>query len=66
MQRAYDCDLVLVHDDDLKRIDGIGEGSVRGYFIINYHLVLPMLAVIRIPSTRSGNGSPPDVQHRDT
>jgi hypothetical protein len=30
MQRALDCDMVLVHDDDLRRIDGIGEGTVSG------------------------------------
>lgn len=33
MQQADDCDLVLVHDDDLKIIDGISEGTVCGHFI---------------------------------
>ena len=34
-QRAHECDMVLVHDDDLERISGItsSEGSVSGYFI---------------------------------
>jgi len=64
-QRACDCDLVLVHDDDLERIDGISEGSVSGHLIINY-IVLLMLAVTRIPRIRSGDGPPPRFRHRDT
>jgi hypothetical protein len=51
--------MVLVHDDDLERIDGIGEGGVSGYLIINY-IVPPMLAVTRITPTRSGDGPPPE------
>jgi hypothetical protein len=65
MQRAYDCDLVLVHDDDLQRIDEIGEGSVSGHLFINY-ITHPMLAVTRIIRTRSGDGPPPGFRHRDT
>jgi hypothetical protein len=65
MQRAYDCDLVLVHDDDLERINGISEGSVSGHLIIKY-MLLPMFAVTRISRTRSGDGSPPGFRHRDT
>jgi hypothetical protein len=29
-QRAPDCDMFLIHDDDLKSIDGIGDGTVSG------------------------------------
>ena len=32
-QRAPDCDMFLIHDDDLKSIDGIGDGAVSGYLI---------------------------------
>ena len=32
-QRAPDCDMFLIHDDDLKRIDRIGDGTVSGYLI---------------------------------
>jgi hypothetical protein len=65
MQRAYGCDMVLVHDDDLGTIDGIGEGSVGGHLIINY-IVHPMLAVTGIPRTRSSDGPSPGFRHRDT
>ena len=30
MQQASDCDKILVHDDDLLMIDGIGNGTVSG------------------------------------
>ena len=33
IQRAHECDMILVHDDDLERIHGISEGTVSGYFI---------------------------------
>jgi hypothetical protein len=65
MQRAYDCDMVLVHDDDLERVNGIGSNTVSGHFVI-YYVVLPMLAVTRISRIRSGYGSPPEVQHRSS
>jgi hypothetical protein len=65
MQRAYGCDMVLVHDNDLGRIDGIGEGSVSGHIITNY-IVHAMLAVTRISRTRSDEGSPPEFRLRDT
>jgi hypothetical protein len=34
MQRAYDCDMVLVHDDDLEWVNGIGSGTVSGHSVI--------------------------------
>ena len=30
MQQASDCDKILLHDDDLLMIDGIGDGTVSG------------------------------------
>ena len=30
MQQASDCDKILLHDDDLLTIDGIGDGTVSG------------------------------------
>jgi hypothetical protein len=33
MQQAPDCDMALIHDDDLERIEGIGEESVGGHSI---------------------------------
>ena len=33
MQRAHDCDMVVIHDNDLERVDGIGKGTVSGYLI---------------------------------
>jgi hypothetical protein len=35
-QQALDCDLAIVHDDDLTQIDGIRDGTVNGHFIQNY------------------------------
>jgi len=35
MQRANDCDMVVLHDNDLERIDGIGKGTVSGYLIFS-------------------------------
>ena len=36
MQRAPDCGMVLVHDDDLERVNGIGEGTVSGHVVSDY------------------------------
>ena len=36
MQQATDCDTVLVHDDDLGAIDGLGLDSVRGLLNSNH------------------------------
>lgn len=35
MQRAPECDIALVHDDDLERIGGIGEDSVSRDLILS-------------------------------
>ena len=35
MQQATDCDMVLVHDDDLGSIGGLGLDSVSGLFNSN-------------------------------
>jgi hypothetical protein len=40
MQQAPDCDMALVHDDDLERIEGIGEGTVGGHSIFLLYLSL--------------------------
>ena len=39
MQQATDCDSVLVHDDDLGRIGGLGDNSVSG--ILNSNHISP-------------------------
>ena len=65
MQQASDCDKILVHDDDLLMIDGIGHGTVSG--LLNSSLnVLLMLAVTGNPRTGRDGGSPPEVRHKDT
>jgi len=38
MQQATDCDMVLVHDNDLETIGGLGHDSVSG-FLNNNHIV---------------------------
>ena len=34
MQEASDCDMVLAHDDDLVKIDGLGHDSVSVFFCV--------------------------------
>ncbi|KAI0248894.1 hypothetical protein BJV78DRAFT_1232297 [Lactifluus subvellereus] len=58
--RAPDCDMVLVHDDDLERIEGIGDGTVSRHLIVNY-IVFFMFTVTGNPSTEYGDGLLPDV-----
>jgi hypothetical protein len=65
MQQASDCDKILVHDDDLLMIDGIGRGTVSG-LLNSDRLVLLMLAVTGIPRTACDGGSLPEVRHNDT
>ena len=65
MQQAPDCDMVLAHDDDLVRIDGLGNDSVSEFSNCNYFVLL-MSAVTGNPRTRRGDGSPAEVQHGDT
>jgi hypothetical protein len=57
--------MILVHDDDLERIDGIGGGIVSAHVIKSY-INIHILVVTPNPSTRRGDGSPPEVPHRDT
>jgi len=39
MQQATDCDMVLVHDDDLGTIGGLGHDSVSG--LLNSNHIVP-------------------------
>jgi hypothetical protein len=57
--------MILVHDDDLERIDGIGGGIVSGH-VIKVYINIHILVVTPNPPTRRGDGSPPKVPHRDT
>jgi hypothetical protein len=67
MQEAPDCDMSLVHDDDLVEINGLVEGrdAVSGLLVGRRHIVF-MLAVTGNPQTRSNDGSPPEVQYKNT
>jgi hypothetical protein len=40
MQKATDCDMVLVHDNDLVTIGGLGRDSVSG--LLNSNHILPL------------------------
>ena len=64
MQQASDCDKILVHDDDLLMIDGIGDGTVSG-LLCSSRVVLLMLPVTGNPRTGRDAGSPPEVRHTD-
>jgi hypothetical protein len=65
MQQASDCDMVLAHDDDLVKIDGLGHDSVSGS-LNSSCIVLLMSAVTRNSRTRRGNGSPAEDQYGNT
>jgi hypothetical protein len=65
MQQASDCDKILVHDDDLLMIDGIGYGTVSG-LLNSSRIVLLMLVVTGNPRTGSDGESLPEVRHTDT
>jgi hypothetical protein len=65
MQQASDCDMVLAHDDDLASINGIGHGTVSEMLNSGY-IVHLMLAATGETRTRHDDGSPAEVQHRDT
>ena len=46
--------MVLVHDDDLKRIDGIGNDTVSGHFICGYVVFLIIVVTGKPPTGSSG------------
>jgi hypothetical protein len=55
--------MVLVHDDDLERINGIGEGIVSGHMISDCLAFLILVTNLDTP-TRHVDGSFQEVQHR--
>jgi hypothetical protein len=61
--------MMVVHDDNLLvAINGIGHDTVSGVLNCGYTVLLTpyMLAVTRDPRARRDDGSPPEVQTRDT
>jgi hypothetical protein len=65
MQQASDCDKILVHDDDLLIIDGIGHDTVSR-LLNSSRIVLLMLAVTGSPRTGRDGGPLPEVRHKNT
>jgi len=65
MQRAPDCDMVLVHDDDLLRIDNFGDNKVDKQSHVIYFYVL-IYSVTGKPSSRRTDGSPQKIPAGDT
>ena len=65
MQQASDCDKILIHDDDLLMIDGIGHGTVSELLDGGSDLFL-ILVVTGNPRTGRHGGSLPEVRHKDT
>lgn len=59
MQSAPDCDMSLVHDDDLIKIYELCHDVVSG-LLISSRIVL-MLVVAKNIRTRHDDGSPPEV-----
>ena len=66
MQWAPDCDLALVHDDDLAEIVELGHGRDA----VSRHLICSrivfILAVTGNQWARSDDGSPSEVRSKDT
>jgi hypothetical protein len=63
-QQESDCEKILVHDDDLLMIDGIGHDTVSG--LLNSSRTVPlMLVVTGNPRTGRDGGSPSEVRHKD-
>jgi hypothetical protein len=57
--------MILIHDDDLARIDGIGDGTVSRQLISSYvyfSLGLCCQLIIGDPAIRVLDGTPPKLQ----
>ena len=65
MQRAPDCDMSLVHDDDLVEIDELGHGREVSGLLIACRTIL-ILAVAGNTRARNDDGPPPEVQSNDS
>ena len=62
IQQASDCDKILVHDNDLLSVDGIGHETVSELLNSNSsRIVLLMLAATGNPRKGRDGGSPPEV-----
>ena len=66
MQKAPDCDMALIHDDDLEKIDGIGKDCEWRFDCWSYCSPHMTTVVPGDPPTQHGNGPPLEFQHRDT
>ena len=51
-QSAPGCDMILVHDNDLTRLDGFGDDTVSRSLLIPDFTNICILAVTRHPPTR--------------
>ena len=65
MQKASDCDKILIHDCDLLMIDGIGHDTVSA--LLNGGRIVPLMSAVT-GDLRTGHdsGSPREVRHKDT
>ena len=66
MQQTPDCGMILIHDDDLGRIDGIGDGTVSRQLIssyVSFSSLRSMLSTIGDLPIRVFDGSSPKLQH---
>jgi len=68
LQKAPDCDMILVHDHDLEKIGGIGVGTVSKHLVVHLvsNYIVFMSAVVENLSARLGDGPSREVQHRYT
>jgi hypothetical protein len=68
VQRVPDCDLVLVHDDDLARIGKNCDSDVSTHLPVTYHIQTfsCLSAVTGNPSIRYGDTTLPKVPTRNT
>jgi hypothetical protein len=63
VQQAPDCDMALVHDDDLVRILGVGDGAVRKGSPSMSVLIDPFMSIVLgDPPTRCADELPSKVE----
>jgi hypothetical protein len=65
MRQASDCGKILVHDEDLLMINGIGHGTVSGLLNSN-RIVHLMSAVTGNPQSGRDGGDLPEIRYKDT
>ena len=57
--------MILVHDDDLAEVNGLGHGRDAVSELLIGGRIVFILVVTGSPRVGSDDGSPPELQHKD-